>query len=112
MGKLFYYKREVKKKVKDEEVVDTYWDCFNVDCVVRGLWRDNKTFLVLLNDGHEQAEDRQKPIVKNGKVTGMETKRERDWFYSQIELNPTDAERFMEVTTADAVHGYHEPNIG
>lgn len=98
MGKLFYYKREVKRKVKDEEVIDIYWDCFNVDCVVRGLWRDKNTFLVLLNDGHEQAEDRQKPLFKNGKPAGYEIKRERDWFYSQVELDPVQAARFMEAT--------------
>jgi len=100
-SKLFYYKREVKRKLKDQEVVDTFWDCFNLDCVVRCLWRDGNTFVVLLNDGHEQAQDVQKPIVKDGKVKGMETKRERDWFYSQIELTLEDAIRFMDVTDVE-----------
>lgn len=106
--RLFYYRREVKRKEKIEatedqlagerDIIDEYWDCFNPDCVIRAFWKDKDTFVILLNDGHEQAEDRQKPLFKNGKPAGYEVKRERDWFYSQIVLSVTDAERFKYAT--------------
>lgn len=108
MSKLFFYQREVKRKVKgipdeegrtppDTEVVETYWDCFNIDKVVRGHWTSADEFTIMLDDGHEQADDVQKPIFKGGKMTGVETKRERAWYMSQIPLNKEDAERFRNV---------------
>jgi len=99
---LFWYKRKVVTKGKgvneegkevEKDITTVYWDCLNTECIVRGLWRDKNIFSVLMNDGHEQAEDRQKPIFKNGKPTGYEVKRERDWFYSQIDLDIEDAQR-------------------
>jgi hypothetical protein len=103
---LFWYKRKIttKKEVEEEvegelkkvskDITTIYWDFFNIDCVVRGLWKDDKTFSVLLNDGHEQAEDRQKPVFNaKGGIRSYETKRERDWFYSQIDLDKEDAQR-------------------
>lgn len=108
MSNLFFYKREVKKKVPVEnpeegqpkftEVVEVVEDCFNVDKVVRGHWTSENEFTVMLDDGHEQADDVQKPVFKNGKISGVENKRERAWFMSQIGLNREDAERFKSVT--------------
>lgn len=99
---LFWYKRKVKEKKKVveegkevEKVVEvTYWDCFRTECVVRGLWKDEKTFSVLLNDGHEQAVDQQIPTLTKKGGAQYETRRVRDWFYSQIDLDKEDAHRF------------------
>lgn len=103
MIKLFWYKRkvtrqkEVEKDGKKEIVneVINVWDCINVDTIVRGFWKSEEVFSLMLNDGHEQSEDRQRPIYKNGKAVGTETKRERDWFYSQIDLDIEDTEKLM-----------------
>ena len=108
MNRLFYYKtvRTEKIKEKDEngkevekEVSHELFDCFHVDCVVRGFWSSPTTFSLLLNDGHEQATDKELPIYNNKRQQiGSETKRERDWFYSQVNLTKEDAERFKTVT--------------
>lgn len=114
---LFWYKRKElsKKSEKDsegkdvvKEIVTIFWDCLNTDCIVRGLWKNDKVFAVLMNDGHEQAEDRQKPVFKNGKPAGYEVKRERDWFYSQIELDAEDTERLWN----GKLHPGHEEFLG
>ena len=94
MRSLFWYRRQVK--TKDEEGKDIHvlvWDCMNIKCIIRGHWVNEKTFSVLLNDGHEQADDVEKAVVKNGKTVGTETKRERAWFVSQIEICYEDALR-------------------
>jgi hypothetical protein len=109
MRDLFFYQREVKVPIETGEVdekgnpvkateIQIVWDFFNLNCLIRGHWTSKDIFTVMLNDGHEQADDVQKPIFKNGKVTGVETKRERAWFMSQIELNKEDAERLRSVT--------------
>lgn len=110
---LFYYQREVKRKVKEEkpenaaedwvsqenEVVEIYWDCFNVNKVVRGHWTREDEFTVFMDDGHEQADDVQKPKFNpKGQVVGVETKRERAWYMSQIVLKKEDAERFRKAS--------------
>jgi len=101
MSDLFFYKRIEKRKEKDEagkeiEVERTYWDCFNVSKVVRGMWMSEGVFSLLLDDGHEQAQDQRVPILsKDGKTAkGYEVKRVRDWYYTQVNLFPDDAERF------------------
>lgn len=109
MAQLFWYQRETKDRVKVEnpvegepttkEVTTKVWDFFNVDKVIRGHWTGKDEFTVLLDDGHEQAEDAQKPVWKNGKVTGVEVKRERAWYVSQIPLGKEDAERFRQETS-------------
>lgn len=115
MSNLFYYRREITKKVKVEnpaegeptkkEVTETYWDCFNINKVVRGHWTKEDEFTVYLDDGHEQAEDVQKPVFKNGKPDGIEIKRERSWYISQIPMCREDALRFRAVSE----RGYREP---
>lgn len=109
MGNLFWYQKEVKRKVKvedpqegepaEKEVVDIYWDCFNLNSVVRGQWQTPDLFLVLLDDGHEQADDVEKPKLNaKRQITGIEIKRERAWFVSQITLVKEDVERFRKVS--------------
>jgi hypothetical protein len=105
MANLFFYRRNYKRKEKvenpaegeptEKEVTETYWDCFNVDKVVRGHWTNVDEFTVYLDDGHEQADDVQKPKLNaKGQVVGIELKRERAWYMSQVPLNKEDAERF------------------
>lgn len=109
MSNLFFYRREVTRKVKvenpeegepkEKEVTEIYWDCFNINKVVRGHWTGPEEFTVLLDDGHEQADDAQKPkFDKNGRVVGVEVKRERAWYVSQIPLTKQDALRFRAIT--------------
>lgn len=101
---LFYYKREVKDSVPVEnpvegepkyKIVTSYVeDCFNVNKVIRGHWVSKDTFTVMLDDGHEQADDVEKPKLNAKKqVVGVEVKRERAWYMSQINLDREDAER-------------------
>lgn len=106
---LFYYKREVKNTVPVEnpvegepkfKVVTSFVeDCFNVNKVIRGHWVSENTFTVMLDDGHEQADDVEKPKLNAKKqVVGVEVKRERGWYMSQINLDKEDAERFKRIT--------------
>lgn len=93
MANVFFYKRIVKgQKQGDEDTV--LYDCMNLDCVVRGVM-NGKSLVVLLNDGHEQAEDVTKPVFKNGKPVGTESKRERAWYHSQAILEGEDVVRFV-----------------
>lgn len=119
MADLFWYQREIKERVKsepsedgttppDKEVIEKVWDCFNVSKVIRAHWTSKNEFTVLLDDGHEQAEDMQKPVWKNGKVTGVEIKRERAWYVSQIPLGKEDAERFRAQTDWNYLGGEKE----
>lgn len=104
---LFYYKREVKDVVpvenpaegepKQKVVTSFVLDCFNVNKVIRGHWVSKDTFTVMLDDGHEQSDDVEKPKYNSKKqVVGVEVKRERGWYMSQINLDREDAERFKE----------------
>lgn len=90
MGNIFFYKRIIKGKDGKEDI---QYDCINLDCVVRGVM-SGKTLVLLLNDGHEQAEDVTKPVYKNGKPVGTESKRERAWYHSQAILEGEDIIRF------------------
>ena len=101
---LFYYKRQIKRRVPVDNplegepvetyVTETYWDCFNVNKVIRGHWTSPDSFTVMLDDGHEQADDIEKPKLNAKKqVVGVEMKRERAWCMSQIVLDKEDAER-------------------
>lgn len=108
MHNLFFYQREVTRKVKvedpqegeptEKEVVETYWDCFNVNKVVRGHWTGSNEFTILLDDGHEQSDFQEKPIFSKGKLSRIDRVKERAWFASQIPLNKKDAERFRALT--------------
>jgi len=109
MKGLFWYNVRKQRNVKatDEEgkaitkvVEEDYPECFSLSSVIRAVWMDEKTLAVLLNDGHEQAEEVQRPVVdkKTGKIVGQELKRERNWVYSQINLTGDDIKRFREIT--------------
>lgn len=102
---LFWYQREVL----GDDIVDVegkrvgrkdsifVWDCFNVNCIVRGFWSGSEIFSILLNDGHEESRVTEPgKILKNGQQ--IEPKKERAWYYSQVNLNIKDFERFRVVT--------------
>lgn len=100
---LFYYRRRVK--AKDEEGKETefdVWDCFNVYHVLRAWWENQNTFSVMLADGHEEARDIEKPIVKDGKLQKHLSTRERAWYVTKIDLVPEDALRFRKLTDVEA----------
>src|ERR1051326_6784363 len=108
MSEIFFYKRITKQNVKEKdeegkeivkEVEKSHWDCFNINKVVRGLWKTDDTFSILLDDGHEQSQDQRVPILaKDGHTAkGYEVKRVRDWYFSQIDLMKDDAERFKDL---------------
>lgn len=109
MSNIFWYQRVITRKEKvenpvkgeapEKEVIEIYWDCFNIDKVIRGHWSSPEQFVVMLDDGHEQADDVQKPKFNaKGQVTGVEMRRERAWFVSQVPLVKEDVERFRKVT--------------
>lgn len=96
---LFWYRRQVKTKDEEKkEVLVQVWDCLNIKKIVRGHWANETTFVVMMDDGHEQADDVQKQVTKHGKPTGeVKIERQRSWFISQIELCYDDAERLARV---------------
>jgi len=79
---LFFYSRKVDDK--------TYTDSFNLNKVTRSVQMDDDKVLVLLDDLHERSEN--VPEVKNGKIVG--TKRERNTYQTEINLEGDDAMRF------------------
>lgn len=91
----FFYKKDLGDK--KEEITKPYFDCFSIDCVVRGFWVNEETFVVILNDGHE-ATNIIKPAVRNkeGKVVGEPIK-ERQYMLSEILLDYADAMRFKKL---------------
>jgi hypothetical protein len=97
---LFWYRRQVKTKDEEKrDILVQVWDCLNVNKIVRGHWQNETTFVVMLDDGHEQADDVEKAVIKHGKPTGeKKIERQRSWFISQIELCYEDAERLARVT--------------
>lgn len=122
MTDLFWYRREITTKEKVEnpteggpterEVTETYWDCFNISKVVRGHWTKKDEFTVYLDDGHEQADDVQKPKFNaKGQITGVEVKRERAWYMSQVPMCKQDALRFR-AFTGRGEEGYVGEKIG
>lgn len=107
---LFYYKRETKREVLLEEknedgtpkkdvITEVLWDCINTDKIVRGVWTTPIQFMLMLDDGHEQAEDLEKPKYNaKRQVVGVEVKRERAWYVTQVTLDKEDAERLREIS--------------
>lgn len=79
---LFFYTRNVDDKI--------YTDSFNINKVIRSVQMDDNKVLVLLDDLHERSEE--VPDVKNGKVVG--SKRERNTYQTEINLEGDDAIRF------------------
>ena len=94
MNQFFYSVREpLPPKPGDTDIQwVTYIHSFNKDAVVRSIEYEKGKVAILLNDGHEEAQDRQVKTA-SGKV---EMKRERMWVVSQIYLNEVDTARFRE----------------
>lgn len=125
MTNLFFYRREIKRKVPlttpvegtEEvikgpvtEVVETYWDCFNINKVIRGHWTSPEEFTVMLDDGHEQTDAVDTPVFgKAGKIVRVDKVKQRDWYMSQIPLCKQDALRFRAMT--ERVKGQSDPEI-
>lgn len=87
-----YEEKEVQKEVETDEIV---WDCFNINCVVRGTWVTEDIFTILLNDGHHQEEPTKIPLFgKGGQPNGgYRTETKPVWYVSQVELDKEDAMR-------------------
>lgn len=112
MSNLFFYQREVKRKVPgvpgedgttppDTEVVETYWDCFNINKVIRGHWTGPEEFTIMLDDGHEQTDTVDSPVFDpKGKLRRIDKVKQRDWYMSQIPLRKQDALRFRATVEA------------
>lgn len=111
MSQFFYSVREpLQPKAGDTEIKwETYIHSFNTDCIIRSTEYEKGKVAILLNDGHEEAQDH--PVKKdNGKT---EMKRERVWLVSQIYLNAADTTRFRQemgcTLTEDAPTDRPEP---
>jgi len=85
---LFFYKREVFTSESTEPKI--YTDSFNLNKVIRSVQMEDNKVLILLDDLHERSEE--VPDVKNGKVVG--SKRERNTYQTEINLEGEDAKRF------------------
>ena len=85
---LFFYTRKVFTSEGAEPKI--YTDSFNLNKVIRSIQIDDNKVLILIDDIHERAE--QVPDVKNGKVVG--SKRERNTFQTEINLEGDDVTRF------------------
>lgn len=110
---MFFYKRTIKGKKGKEGEEDTpdevVNDCINPEFVIMGVWHEGK-FVLLCNDGREQAQDMQKPKFKGAKQIGWELKRERNWVNSEIPLDREDARRWRRIQEIrDWEEGLEEP---
>lgn len=91
----FYTRRHPAKDADGQDVIVKVLDCFNVHRVVRGWWKDADHFDIMLDDGHEEARNKEAPLPGGKKqLLG----RERDWYFTQITLEKEDAERFRRLT--------------
>jgi hypothetical protein len=93
---LFYYTRKVPAKDKDgQDLILKVQDFFNVHRVLRGWWHNAEEFHVMLDDGHEEARNKEIQLQGGKKI---QTGRERDWYFTQITLEREDAERLKKFT--------------
>lgn len=94
----FFYKRITYTAPKEEggEKVEHIWnDSFNITKVIRSMEFEKET-IVLLDDGHEVAEE---VPVKN-KKGGVDYVRQRIWSVSEIHLtDKDDIDQFKKVTS-------------
>jgi uncharacterized protein YutD len=104
---LFYYDqvRNFEKKKEDgtsEPLVMTVKECFNITKVIRAYWDSPEKFVVILDDGHEQAENKTVPIFDNkGKIKSAKVERVREWYCSMISLSPSEADEFQKITSVN-----------
>lgn len=107
---LFYYDqvRTFEKKKEDgtsEPVVLSRKECFNISKVIRAYWDSEEKFVVILDDGHEQAENKTVPVFDSkGKIKSAKVERVREWYCSMISLTPKEAEEFEKITSVN--HDY------
>ena len=106
---LFFYQQERTFETKNEkgEVTSTETvtveDCFNLNKVTRAYWDTTEKFVVILDDGHEQAENKPVPIFDGkGKIKGAKMERVREWYCSMITLNPQEAKLFKQLTDVNS----------
>lgn len=76
-----------------------YTDSFNINKVIRSIAFDDE-IVVLLDDIHERVEEVPTLNPKNGKVIGVQ--RKRDIFQSDIHLKGDDVARFKKLTNIEA----------
>jgi len=101
MSKFFFYTREVNVAKKDDQgnaiplkdeqgnvipkkfetVTEKRRDSFNLDTVIRTHMLSEEHVIVLLNDGHEEAQD--VPKMEKGKIVQG---RQRGWVQSEISI--------------------------
>lgn len=95
MSKQFYYKRIVTlPPIKEGAESETriFFDSFNTDYIIRTVHQADGSCIVLLDDGHEESVNKE---IKNDRGKVIETKRERDYYFSQITLQEEDRKRLQ-----------------
>ena len=88
MKNQFFY----KVKMNDKE----YTASLNINKVIRSLSTDEGGLIVILDDFNERVSKQPDIDLKTNKIKGFKTVRET--VQSEIELNPEDAQRFLELT--------------
>jgi hypothetical protein len=88
MKNQFFYKVKMNKK--------EYTASLNINKVIRSLANDEGGLIVILDDFNERVSKQPDIDLKTNKMKGFKTVRET--VQSEIELNPEDAQRFLELT--------------
>lgn len=96
----FFFKRIEKINVtaenpQGEEKVHT--DSFNTEMVVTSTEIEDGKRVVTLNDGHMESRYDNYPVIKGGKVSGMELRKEAAYYVSQIVLEKEDSEKYIKL---------------
>lgn len=94
----FFFKRIEKINVTAENPQGedkVYVDSFNTEMVVISTQIEDGKRVVRLNDGHMESRYDNYPVIKGGKVSGMEFRKEAAYYVSQIVLEKDDAESFV-----------------
>jgi hypothetical protein len=71
-------------------------ESLNINKVIRTLENDEKGLIVILDDFNERVTQQPDIDIKTNKMKGYKSVRET--VQSEIELNPEDAQRFLELT--------------
>ena len=88
MKNQFFYKVTINGK--------EYTASLNINKVIRSLANDEGGLIVILDDFNERVSKQPDIDLKTNKMKGFKTVRET--VQSEIELNPEDAQRFIEIT--------------
>lgn len=94
----FFFKRIEKVNItaenpQGEEKI--YIDSFNTDMVITTTELEDGKRVVTLNDGHMESRYDNYPVIKGGKVTGMELRKEAAYYITQIVLEKDDSESYI-----------------